>query len=561
MSALFIRPPSFGEMDQSINQRIPKDLDRFPLIDIILATNNFSEENIIEKNSEWIVYKGELSGKKLAFVLVESNNYTMINIRHVVMFSSLPEHQNIVSFIGCCDNYGDKVIFVLEHPTRGGLDKYVSGTHLTWLMRVRICLNIASGLHYLQNIRETHAMKIEDLNSASIHLDENWKAKIQLITPSALINYTRPRSMSINLRVPVTYYGGKFEYVDEGELGYSFGVILFELLCARLAVNDEEGVNKNIMSFTRPMSALFTRPPSSGDMDLSIDQRIPKDLDRFPLIDIILATNNFSEENIIEKNSEWIVYKGELSRKKLAFVLVESNNYTMINIRHVVMFSSLPEHQNIVSFIGCCDNYGDKVIFVLEHPTRGGLDKYVSGTHLTWLMRVRICLDIASGLHYLLNNRETHAMKIEDLNSASIHLDENWKAKIQLITPSALIYYTRPRSMIFNLRVPVTYYGDPLLRAQMNKDSIVIFSEIAYRCLNKDPSLRPTISVVIEQLQKVLKLQQGFEISELEQLGPWVGFIQNLTHIKHKSSILNGFRVLGFGFYLEKNDTRGYLDH
>ncbi|GJW20754.1 kinase-like domain-containing protein [Tanacetum coccineum] len=319
-STFFTRPPSFGYMDLSINQQIPKDLDRFPLKDIIQATNNFSEENIIEKNSEWIVYNGEFSGKKLAFILVESNNYTMINIRRVVMFSSLPKHQNIVSFIGCCDNYDDKVIFVLEHLTRGGLDKYVSGTHLTWLMRVRICLDIASGLHYLH---ETHAMKIEDLNSASIHLDENWQAKIQLITPSAFICNTRPRSAIIgDLRVPVTSYRGQVEYVDEGELGYSFGVILFELLCARLAVNDEEG-----------------------------------------------GTQFFSK----------------LAR---------------------------------------------------SHYEKGTLTEIV----------------------------------------------------------------------------------DPLLRAQMNRDSIVIFSEIAYRCLNEDPSLRPTILVVIEELQKVLKLQQGFEISEHQQI-------------------------------------------
>ncbi|GJS06577.1 hypothetical protein Tco_0363373 [Tanacetum coccineum] len=56
---------------------------------------------------------------------------------------------------------------------------------------------------------------------------------------------------------------------------------------------------------------------------------------------------------------------------------------------------------------------------------------------------------------------------------------------------------------------------DPLLRVQMNRDSIAIFSEVAYRCLK---SSFITISEVIEQLQKVLKLQQGFESSELQQM-------------------------------------------
>ncbi|GKE32523.1 kinase-like domain-containing protein, partial [Tanacetum coccineum] len=319
-----------------------------------------------------------------------------------------------------------------------------------------------------------------------------------------------------------------------------------------------------------------TEPPSHSDPS------------RIPLEDIIQATNNFAEENIIEKNYNSTVYKGELSGKKLAFVYLPGLYRYMIDSNRLYMFSSIPEHQNIVSFVGF--GYKDeKLIIVVEHPTRGGLEKYVSSANLTWLMRVKICLDIAYGLHYFQNHRETHKMKIEDLNSASIHLDENWQAKIQLITPSALIdTAARTLSAVHQLVTPTVYRGqwynvdisvvdkgrvgyvdplytqtgmqpeinsfgvilfellcarlaveeggtqflsklarnhyekgtlteiiDPLLRVQMNRDSIAIFSEVAYRCLN--PFTRQRMSVVIEQLQKVLKLQQGFEISEIEQ--------------------------------------------
>ncbi|GJS08250.1 kinase-like domain-containing protein [Tanacetum coccineum] len=272
----FTEPPSFSNKDMRYpssynrnvaSQQIPEDLDRIPLKDIIQATNNFAGENIIEKNDDWIVYKGELSGKKLAFVLVEVNDYKTIDSCHVVMFSSLPKHQNIVSFIGCCDDYDDKVIFVLEHPTRGGLDKYVSGTQLTWLMRVKICFDIASGLHCLQNHRQTHEMKIEDLNSASIHLDENWQAMIQLIAPSALVYYNKPLSFG-DLRPRLTSVGYvDISMLDKGQLGYidplylqtgmqseiySFGVILFELLFARLAVTyDEDGGTQFLSKLVR----------------------------------------------------------------------------------------------------------------------------------------------------------------------------------------------------------------------------------------------------------------------------------------------------------------------
>ncbi|GJS06578.1 kinase-like domain-containing protein [Tanacetum coccineum] len=143
----FTGPPSFSDIrGPYINQQIPEDLDRIPLKDIIEATNNFAEENIIEKNEYWTVYTGELSGKKLAF---------------------------------------DKItIIVVDHPTRGGLNKHVSGAHVTWLMRVKISLDIASGLHYLVDHSD---IRVEDLNIAGICLDENWQAKIQLTTPTFLI--------------------------------------------------------------------------------------------------------------------------------------------------------------------------------------------------------------------------------------------------------------------------------------------------------------------------------------------------------------------------------------
>ncbi|GJY90841.1 kinase-like domain-containing protein [Tanacetum coccineum] len=344
-----------------------------------------------------------------------------------------------------------------------------------------------------------------------------------------------------------------------------------------------------ISSFTEvPQISSFTRPQSMSDLHPRIEQKIPGDLKRIPLNDIIQATNDFAEENIIEKNYGWKVYKGELSGKKLAFVLVEERHF--INIHRVVTLSSLPEHQNIVSFTGCCDEY-HQMIFVLEHPTRRGLDKHVTGAHLTWLMRVNICLDIASGLNYLQNHLPTHEMNIEDLNSTSILLDENWQAKIQLIAPSAYIkplsFYiangmqseiyianqmddvdisrvhkaplsfidplyiqTGMQSEIYSFGViliellcgrlavtededgrflinlaskhykngTLTELVDPVLRQEMNRDSFTVFSEIAYACLDENQDKRPTISQVVEELQKVLRLQQPFEISELQQV-------------------------------------------
>lgn len=297
------------------------------------------------------------------------------------------------------------------------------------------------------------------------------------------------------------------------------------------------------------------------------------DLSIIPLEDIKQATNNFAQENIIQTkydygyHYDWTVYKGELSSgKKLVFISIPEHYMDSLSLTVLI---DLTKHQNIVSFIGICDKDNPNMILVVEHPTRGGLDKYVSSTaHLTWLMRLQICLDIASALHFLHNHPHTGKIDMGYLDSASIHLDENWQAKIQLISPSALNYdtpetlrqtqlgYDDPSDRHNRMQLEIYYFGvilfellcarpavtfdekgtltklacshyekgtlteiiDPLLRAQMNRDSFTVFSELAYQCASKAPSKRPTISVVIEQLQKVVKLQQGFEISELQQV-------------------------------------------
>lgn len=323
------------------------------------------------------------------------------------------------------------------------------------------------------------------------------------------------------------------------------------------------------MSITKPQS--FTGPSFAGLSYIYTD--IPSDVSRIPLEDIKQATNNFAQQNVIQRDEfyDWTVYKWELSGKKFAFISIPGH-IDPIDLR---VLNELTKHQNIVSLIGICDEDYFHLIIVVEHLTHGGLDKYVSSTaHLTWLMRLQISLDIASALHSLQNHPQRWEMCIGYLSSASIHLDENWQAKIQFIKPWALMSYTpktlRPGQLgyvdplytqtgmisklteiysfgviLFELlcaRPAITYdeegreqflsklacshyekgtltkFINPLLREQINRDSFTVFSKIAYRCLSGNRSIHPTISLLIEQVQQVLKLQQGFVTSELQQV-------------------------------------------
>ncbi|GJZ61988.1 receptor-like protein kinase HERK 1 [Tanacetum coccineum] len=268
---------------------------------------------------------------------------------------------------------------------------------------------------------------------------------------------------------------------------------------------------------------------------------------KIPLNDIKQATNNFAYENIIDKGAFGVVYKGELSWQLLAFKrLTNAVGLQRSEFYNEVIFRSTIYHQNIISLVGFCDE-DDEMILVLEHQSYGRLDMYLSSPRLTWRMRVDICIYIAWGLAYL----HSQMIILGDLKSGSIHLDERWPPKIGLSKSFVMneqlssfnnfsnLGYVDPLYMetgrvtketdiysfgviLFELlcgrqattkdeetgwflsRLACHHYEngtlteiiDPVLRRQMNQESLNVISRLAYRCLNMDPFIRPTASTV-----------------------------------------------------------------
>ncbi|GKA25180.1 receptor-like protein kinase HERK 1 [Tanacetum coccineum] len=274
---------------------------------------------------------------------------------------------------------------------------------------------------------------------------------------------------------------------------------------------------------------------------------------KIPLNDIKQTTNNFAYENIIDNDAFGVVYKGELSGQILAFKrLTNAGGLQKSDFYNEVMFRSTIKHIKIISLVGFCDE-DDETILVLEHLTNGSLDMYLSNPRLTWTERVNICLDIASALEYLHDDRRK--IVLGDLKSASIHLDNYWDAKIGLSESFVMneqlssfsnfsnLGYVDPLYMetgrvtketdIYSLGVilfevlcgrqattkdeekgwflsrlachhfengTLTEIIDPILRLEMDQDSLYVFSTLAYRCLNMDPFIRPTAPMVVDEL-------------------------------------------------------------
>ncbi|XP_076915876.1 putative serine/threonine-protein kinase PBL22 isoform X1 [Bidens hawaiensis] len=215
---------------------------RVPLDDIKLATNNFSAKNYINKGGFGKVYKGELMHHgKLVMVAIKRLDRTYgqgsREFWKEIMMLSHYKHKNLVSLLGFCETRGEKIL-VYEYLSNKSLDMYLSDTNLSWIQRLKICIGAARGLEYLHNPSGTMQRVLHrDIKSSNILLDEKWSPKISDFGLSKFGPANQEHTFLVSDVVGTIGYCDPL-YIDTGYLTkesdiYSFGVVLFEVLCGR----------------------------------------------------------------------------------------------------------------------------------------------------------------------------------------------------------------------------------------------------------------------------------------------------------------------------------------
>ncbi|XP_071700440.1 cysteine-rich receptor-like protein kinase 2 [Rutidosis leptorrhynchoides] len=203
--------------------------------DLQLATNNFSEKNIIGKGGFGEVFKAVLNDNKAVAVKKLKIRYgrEKIGFENEILLTSQIRHRNLLHLLGWSSEESE-LLLVLEYMPNGSLDTFLWGAKkgaLNWKQRYEIILGIARGLAHLH--KEFHVKIVHrDIKSSNILLDDNFQPKI---ADFGLARFQQEDQSHVITKFAGTLGYTAPEYVLHGVLSdkvdtFSFGIVILEII-------------------------------------------------------------------------------------------------------------------------------------------------------------------------------------------------------------------------------------------------------------------------------------------------------------------------------------------
>ncbi|GJX91098.1 protein kinase, ATP binding site-containing protein, partial [Tanacetum coccineum] len=451
-------------------------------------------------------------------------------IQNELLLISSFHHENITPFIGFCNEDNNIIIaseYALNGSLYLKLETQDENSYLTWAQRLKICLGAARGLKCFHAGFGDNKVVHGDFNSRRILLYDNLEAKICGFGKSFLVPRSHPdTNVYVEVAQRSEYYMDpvyRDSYIPRIESDvYSFGVGTCPPCPLPTSTNGSHPVEDERISMINWVRRY------SDEVDKLIDYRIRDEIDarslhtfkdiaykcisfnmkdrpsmsqvvkrleealyiqthgasstiarkdqkledfRIPLEDINLAIGVKNQDTHIGEGGFGMVYKGQpLERWQNRTVAIKclrpesyQGEYEFRNELNMIFSFS---HENIIPFIGYCDEGSEKII-VYEYASNGSLDCHLTDKNkrrfLTWEHRLKICLGAAKGLDYLHSglgedNRVIH----RDVKSGNILLDHNLVAKVCDFGLSKSGPINQQHTQVYTNAAGTNFYMDPV---------------------------------------------------------------------------------------------------
>ncbi|KAG9135096.1 hypothetical protein Leryth_011584 [Lithospermum erythrorhizon] len=258
--------------------------DVFTYQQILQATGEFSDENLIKHGHSGDLFKGILEGgihvviKRVDLQLAKKEGYML----ELDIFSKVSSHLRLVPLLGHCLENDNEKFLVYKYMPNGDLSSSLlrktnadddSLQSLDWITRLKIAIGAAEGLSCLHHDC-TPPLVHRDVQASSILLDDKFEVRLgSLSEVCAQEGDTHQRRITRLLRLPQTS--------EQGNSGapsatcaydvYCFGKILLELVTGKLGMSAaNDATVKEWLDVTIPYINIYDKELVTNIVDPSL---------------------------------------------------------------------------------------------------------------------------------------------------------------------------------------------------------------------------------------------------------------------------------------------------
>ncbi|CAO2146754.1 unnamed protein product [Urochloa humidicola] len=209
----------------------------YDFLQILEATDNFSDENKLGQGGFGSVYKGRFPGGLEVAIkrLASYSGQGLIEFKNEIQLIAKLQHTNLVRLLGCCTQ-GEEKILIYEYLPNKSLDFFIFDETrralLDWNKRQTIIEGIAQGLLYLHKHSRLRVIH-RDIKPSNILLDDEMNPKISDFGLAKI--FSKNDIEGSTQRIAGTYGYIAPEYASKGLFSiksdvFSFGVLTLEIV-------------------------------------------------------------------------------------------------------------------------------------------------------------------------------------------------------------------------------------------------------------------------------------------------------------------------------------------